>query len=146
MKMCPNCKEDLILDHNYGNNGEIISTLICENCDYEEHDQTISKEEADKIYLESMYEEDDCEIIHTTKEENLESIFEKYGEDELERFINRDYSGECKNLKQLKDLKSLTTEEIQKFIDEYEEFLDATTLSDEEQEDWESLSEYINKD
>lgn len=142
MKVCPNCKEDLILDHNYGNNGEIISTLICENCDYEEHDQIISKEEADRIYLDS----DDCEIIPTTKEEYLESIFEKYGEDELERFINRDYSGECESLKQLKDLKNLTTEEIQEFIDEYEEFLDSTTLSDEEQEDWESLSEYLNKD
>ena len=77
-------------------------------------------------------------------------LIEEFGEEELNNYIKRNdvlYDEELTiQIKSTEDLEDLTKEQLEIFKEEYEEYLDNTTLDEEELEGWNDILEKINKD
>ena len=77
-------------------------------------------------------------------------LIEEFGEEELNNYIKRNdvlYDEELTiQIKSTEDLEDLTKEQLEIFKEEYEEYLDNTTLDDEELEGWNDIVEKMNKD
>lgn len=78
------------------------------------------------------------------------NLIEEFGEDELNNYIKRNdvlYDEDLTiQIKSTEDLEDLTKEQLDIFREEYEEYLDNTTLDEEELEGWNDLVEKMNKD
>lgn len=77
-------------------------------------------------------------------------LIEEFGEEELNNYIKRNdvlYDEELTiQIKSTEDLEDLTKEQLEIFKEEYEEYLDNTTLDEEELEGWNDIVEKMNKD
>ena len=77
-------------------------------------------------------------------------LIEEFGEEELNNYIKRNdvlYDEELTiQIKSTEDLEDLTKEQLDIFKEEYEEYLDNTTLDEEELEGWNDIVEKMNKD
>lgn len=77
-------------------------------------------------------------------------LIEKFGDEELNEYIQMNDvlydEGLTSQIKSIEDLKNLTEEQLEMFKEEYEEYLDNTTLDEEEREGWNDIVEKMNKD
>ena len=77
-------------------------------------------------------------------------LIDEFGEEELNNYIKRNdvlYDEELTiQIKSTEDLADLTKEQLEIFKEEYEEYLDNTTLDEEELEGWNDIVEKMNKD
>ena len=73
-------------------------------------------------------------------------LIEEFGEEELNNYIKRNDVELTIQIKSTEDLEDLTKEQLEIFKEEYEEYLDNTTLDEEELEGWNDIVEKMNKD
>ena len=84
------------------------------------------------------------------RSEKIYELIEEFGEDIIENCIQC-YLGDYDEwstspIKSIEDLKNLNDEGLNKLKKDAQEYLDETTLNDEEREGWNDYMEYSNKD